>query len=87
MEPKFTQIDPDTLCAYVDVPASLIVVFKALIDTLDGIALTRTYDKENYTVAVYTTPELKEHCRQLLISIYPVVPWMVSNSISKEALL
>ena len=69
------RLDDCTHAIYLEVPPGQIVLIKTLLDSYDGVGVTRTADVDDYTVSIFVSDDMLAVCRDVLESMRDVVSW------------
>ena len=76
--------DSDTPVLYLEVPAAKVILFQAIFEMYEGVAIVRTVDVKRSLVCVLSTPSMVEECRNVLDSIQDEIGWKFAEQPSAE---
>lgn len=69
------QLDNETCVIFLEVPGKSVVLLQGYLDLYEGLATVRTLNIQDSLVCIITTPDMYNHCVEVLHSITDTVPW------------
>ncbi len=83
-DPNVDQVDEYTCFLYLEIPGSQVVIFQALFECYEGVAIARTLNLKRSLVCLVTTVSMVDDCLKILQEAKDVFSWRFAPKPTEE---